>query len=160
MENNNTHNSSEKSFDVGGTTEKIPSKKEFIKKHNKLVKFVIAGAIIVGVVGSAYYIGYKSGYTSGNEDAKEEAKANVPNLLDSIPNIFNSVSGTVEEVSTSSITVKTSSENKTLEISESIKVNKGSQTLGIADVKKGDDVTIYSTKNDGTLVPTRIVVKE
>lgn len=152
----NSSNKDDSSVLSGGLLTRKPSQ----KKQKNLVKIFLIVLIIAGVVGGSYYLGYKSGYSKGKEDGVASAKTNVPNLLENIPNIFNSVSGMVEDVSSTSITIKTDSGNKTLELSELIKVNKGEQELSIGDVQKGSEVIIYSTKKDNILTPTRIVIKE
>lgn len=117
--------------------------------------------IVVGLllIAGAAFLGYRYGYNRGKDDGIASTKTNVPNLLENIPNIFNSVSGTVQEVTDSSITVKTDSETKTFDLTENIKVNKGDQELSISDVKKENEVIMYSAKKDGKLMPTRIVIK-
>ena len=126
------------------------------KKRIGLIAVVVL--VIVLVIASIFTAGYFYG-----QSVAEKKQKKPDNLFSQIGNTLSlaaPATGTVDKVDRMSITIIGSdNQAKSLSLTDSTRVTHQNTTLTLSDVKKGQNVTVFTTGNEKNLTVTRIIVR-
>ncbi len=128
--------------------------------HHKKRLGVIAVIITVAalVIASIFAAGYYYGQSVAEK--KQKKPENLLSQLGDSLSLAAPATGSVDKVDRMSITIIGSdNQPKTFSLTESTRVTHQNTTLTLSDVKKGQNVTVFTTGNEKNLTVTRIIVR-
>lgn len=123
------------------------------------------GAIVVLITVSLLMVGsiFAAGYYYGQSIATKNQKKTPDNFLTRLGNTLAFASpstGEVQKVDRMSITITASDGNpKTFSLNDSTRITKQNVSLTIADVRKGQQVTVFTTGSKENPTVTRIIIR-
>ena len=127
--------------------------------HKKRIGLIaVSIAVVALVIASIFAAGYYYG-----QSVAEKKQKKPDNLLSQLGNSLSfaaPATGSVDKVDRMSITIIGSdNQPKTFSLTDSTRVTHQNTTLTLSDVKKGQNVTVFTTGNEKNLTVTRIIVR-
>ena len=114
----------------------------------------VAALVIASIFAAGYY------YGQSVAEKKQKKPENLLSQLGDSLSLAAPATGSVDKVDRMSITIIGSdNQPKTFSLTESTRVTHQNTTLTLSDVKKGQNVTVFTTGNEKNLTVTRIIVR-
>ena len=144
-----------------GSTSTVTKKSPRI--NGGMLNTVLLVVIVIFIsAGTGYFAGYKMGQKSGAKKVVQKVTdlLNPLNAVSNNPLFPHTFVGKVTDINDNAITIKLANkEEKKVALTKTTKVSKQNKVLGIRDVKKDDQVTIFTIGKDSDTTANRVVLR-
>lgn len=144
-----------------GSTSTVTKKSPRI--NGGMLNTVLLVIIVIFIsAGTGYFAGFKMGQKSGAKKVVQKVTdlLNPLNAVSNNPLFPHTFVGRVADINDNAITIKLANkEEKKVALTKTTKVSKQNKVLGIKDVKKDDQVTIFTIGKDSDTTANRVVLR-